>query len=178
MDYKLYQERVLGRASHRWHNERIPLSMLAIILREFIKWGNELDAVKKSLMYDRPFMGELAGLASVDAETMPRPSEQNQRLIHAMLGVATEGVEMMEAVQEFFFGTGEPGFDLINLQEEFGDIEWYRALGLDALGQTDEQNREQNDAKLEKRYGSTFSEAKANNVDPAQERRVLEGRDD
>lgn len=177
MDYETYQARVLGRASHRWHNERIPLPMLAIILREFIKWGNELDAVKKSLMYDRPFMGSTAGVTS-DTEFMPRPSEQNQRLIHAMLGIATEGVEMMEAVQEFIFGTGEPGFDLVNLQEEFGDTEWYRALGLDALGQTDEENRDQNDAKLEARYGGTFSEDKANNVDRAQERKILEGRDD
>lgn len=176
MDFATYQQRVLARASHRWHNEKLDAAMLEAVLTNYISWGQLLDKVKKSLMYGRDFYNgqEPAG------ELICVPPEKDQRLIHAMLGIATEGVEMMEAVRDYFFGNGFNGyealkrFDLTNLQEEFGDVFWYYAFGLKELGQSDAENRAQNDAKLEKRFGAVFSEDKANNRDLDAERRTLE----
>lgn len=175
MDYETYQTRVLARASHRWYADKVDVGDLEEVLQEFIRWGNALDGIKKSLMYGRDYLshpwsrGE--GPAPVN-HVIPVPDEIDQRLIHAMLGVATEGVEMMEAVQAFFFRGKK--FDQTNLQEEFGDTEWYRAFGLANLNQTDEANRIQNDTKLEARFGSTFTEEAANNRDLENERRLLE----
>lgn len=186
MDYATYQQRVLARASHCWYNEKLDIEDLQEALKEFIESGNRLDRVKKALMYGRDFQ-YIEGQENIPVQApCPIPNERDQRLIHAMLGVATEGVEMMEAVQRFFFGdTDYEGvkcvdsvpFDEVNLQEEFGDTEWYRAFGLSELNQTHEENIRQNDDKLEKRYGSTFTEEAANNRNLNTERKVLEGDD-
>lgn len=179
MEYQEYQRRVIHRASHRWHSELMDIQDLKDTLEAFIEAGNRLDRVKKTLMYGRPFYMDTPGDCEELVAVGPVPiiEPRDQRLVHAMLGIATEGVEMMEAVYEFFFGEKNPGhFDLVNLQEEFGDVEWYRAFGLVDLGQTHEENIEQNDTKLEKRFGSTFSEEKANERDLEGERAALERR--
>jgi hypothetical protein len=170
MDYDEYQKRVLDRASHRWHNERVPLHDFRKILENFIIWGNKLDAIKKGLMYDRePEPGTFSHQHPLS--TVPTIPERDQRIFHAMIGVATEGVEMMEAAFEHFFGGVH--FDRVNLQEEFGDVEWYRAFGLSELRQTHEENIEQNDRKLELRYkGRQFTEQAANERDLDAERKA------
>lgn len=171
MRYEEYQRRVISRASHRWHSEKLCIADLGDVLSDFIEAGNRLDKVKKALMYGRDFT--VNGITLPVEHPIPTPIERDQRLLHAMLGVATEGVEMMEAAFAYFFES-KP-LDLVNLQEEFGDAEWYRAFALVDLGQSHEDNIAQNDAKLEKRFGSTFSEEKANNRDLETERKTLEG---
>jgi hypothetical protein len=173
MDYETYQQRVLARASHRWHSEKLDRRDLDDVLEQFIKWGNGLDQIKKALMYGRDFKHPEGTDLDIELPVPAEVPETDQRLIHAMLGVATEGVEMMEAVYNYF-KKGIP-FDHTNLQEEFGDAEWYRAFGLATLGQSHADNIKQNDAKLELRYGSTFSEDKANRRDLEAERSVLSG---
>lgn len=171
MEYAEYQRRVLARASHRWHNDKVPIGALETVLKNFIYWGNALDRVKKSLMYGRDFY--ITENESLHGDTVSVIPEEDQRLFHAMIGTATEGVEMMEASYAYFFNNDS--FDYTNLQEEFGDAEWYRAFGLSVLGQSHEENINQNDAKLELRYGSTFTEEAANTRNLERERSILEG---
>jgi len=179
MDYATYQQRVLARASHRWHNELVNFETFMAVIEDFIEAGNRLDMLKKSLMYGRdcPDLNAALGLRADDQTPLPSQEELGEevcRIFHACIGSATEGVEMMEHMRDIF--EGKP-VDHVNLQEEFGDAEWYRAFGLSVLGQTDEQNRDQNDAKLTARFGDTFTEEAANNRDLAGERNILEGKD-
>jgi len=51
------------------------------------------------------------------------------RIFHAVLGAATESVELLEALE---FNGKE--MDLVNLGEEFGDLNWYQAIFCDAAG--------------------------------------------
>lgn len=182
MEYSQYQQHVLARASTAFHGDKLPARTTHDILKTFIDIGNELDKVKKTLMYGRTYDGTLKDEYHSDGDvTMEQLvgelDEREQGIIHAILGHATEGVELVEALFKRLFAS-EP-FDNINLQEEFGDGEWYRALGLHHVGQTHEENLVQNDAKLATRYGPVeegFKYKGANERDLDAERRCLEGR--
>lgn len=171
-----YTQHVLARASTQWHGEKMDFTMLKAVLEEFIDAGQRLDRVKKSLMYGRDFKyTEMSEPYGVDIVTPPIP-EHEQVLAHAILGVATEGVELVEALYAYLFNNKE--FDFVNLQEEFGDVQWYRALGLQHVNQTHVENITQNDAKLEKRFGPVkdgFTYKAVNERDLEGERAVLEG---
>lgn len=80
------------------------------------------------------------------------------RLLHALIGFATEVGELLE---EFIQAAHEDRpIDLDNLREEFGDLEWYPAIGRDEAEKLDgnrgrftqEAIRIANIAKLEQRY--------------------------
>ena len=171
-----YTMNVLARRSTQWHGDKMDTDDLKSALAEFIEAGNRLDRVKKTLFYGRDFRWD-ADQENLPVHTpTPAVGLQGTDIIHAILGAATEGVELVEALYKFFIDSpGDAGFDHVNLQEEFGDLAWYRALGLFALNQTHQQNIEQNDAKLEKRFGPAFTQEAANNRDLAGEREVLEG---
>jgi len=70
---------------------------------------------------DRLVTGELTV-----AESILR-AEINKNLMHAMIGIATEAGEIIEALLDAIV-YGRP-LDLENLREEFGDMEWYEAEG-------------------------------------------------
>lgn len=107
--------------------------------------------------------------------------EQSIRLLHAVMGLATESGELMDALKKHFF-YGKP-LDFVNLKEEFGDKEWYTALGLDALMSGYEEIWETNINKLRARYKdlsgnpNKFTEDAAINRDLVKEREVLEAGD-
>lgn len=101
------------------------------------------------------------------------------RLLHAFMGLSTEVGEIVDALKKhIFYGKS---LDLINLAEEFGDCEWYKAIGVDALSKL--LNREPEDLekmikqinieKLQKRYPGKFSEDNANNRNLDAERDIL-----
>lgn len=58
--------------------------------------------------------------------------------------------------------------------EECGDLLWYMAIMLDAIGVSFEHVMEANDRKLELRYRDKFTNDAANNRDLDAERKVLE----
>lgn len=169
-----YTRRVLARASTQWHGERIDIDDLRTVLKQFIYWGNTLDSVKKALMYNRDFAWPDDSVPRIENETPPIPDHE-QGLAHAILGVATEGVELVEALYAYLFEGKQ--FDLVNLQEEFGDVNWYRTLGLHHVNQSHTENITQNDAKLETRFGPVeagFTYKSANERDLEAERFTLE----
>lgn len=104
--------------------------------------------------------GRLIDLGSTDA-----------RVLHAAIGVCTEVGELQDALKKDFI-YGKP-FDHTNLVEEFGDILWYVAIGLNGLGVTLEEAMEKNIAKLRARYGEKFTSEKALERDLEKEREAL-----
>lgn len=171
-----YTKRVLARASHRWYADKLDIEDFFEVLDEFIDAGNRLDRVKKALMYGRDYTYLADGRVHKVDEATPIIPERDQRICHAILGIATEGVELVEAMRDYF--QKDKPFDDVNLQEEAGDVAWYRAFLLSELNQTHIENIEQNDCKLERRYGKTFTENAANVRNLEAERKALEGRDE
>lgn len=92
---------------------------------------------------------------------------------HALMGIQSEGGELADAVKRhLFYGTE---LDLVNLQEESGDLLWYIELLLAAIGYSMPQASNMNKAKLIKRFGTAgFTEEAAVNRDTDAERVILE----
>lgn len=172
MNYEHYTRNVQARCSDEFHGHLVDECDFKIALAEFIEAGNRLDRLKKSLFYGQPFSYNEGREGLVVDCPLETPNSFARTLIHAILGVATEGTELVEAL--FAYISDQP-WDIVNLCEEFGDLEWYRALGLSALGETNEHNLQRNDRKLELRFGPAFSAEGANTRDLEAERKILEG---
>lgn len=98
--------------------------------------------------------------------------QSNSRLLHGAMGLATEAGELMDQLKKNIFYGKE--LDLVNIEEELGDLEWYMAIIRDVLGVTQAQVQEKNIAKLRKRYPEKFTSEAALNRDLDAERAVLE----
>lgn len=166
MDEYPYKNNVLARCSKDFHKDLVEEDALFAALLRFHCIGEELDAMKKALFYGKSEAG--LTFQNVDLALM-NPTQQT--LLHALLGMITECAELSQALYGYF--SSKP-LDEVNLQEELGDLNWYRVLALATLGQTEAANRAQNDAKLEARFGPTFSADRANNRDLSNERDTLE----
>lgn len=93
-------------------------------------------------------------------------------LLHAGIGLATEGGEFLDALKKSIFYGKE--LDKVNLAEELGDVLWYVAMALRALGTDFEEQMEININKLKLRYPDKFTEEKAEVRDLTSERELLE----
>lgn len=96
-----------------------------------------------------------------------------ERLLHAGIGLATESGEFLDALKKSIFYGKE--LDTVNLKEELGDVLWYMAIAMDALGTDFETEMEKNIKKLKARYGEKFSQDSAEKRDLKREREILEG---
>jgi NTP pyrophosphatase (non-canonical NTP hydrolase) len=94
------------------------------------------------------------------------------RLLHGALGACTEVGELQDAIKKHLMYGRE--FDRVNVIEECGDILWYMALCLSAVGSNMDEAMERNLAKLFKRYGNRFTAEAALNRDLEGERKLLE----
>lgn len=100
-------------------------------------------------------------------------NEGNEDLLHAAMGISTEAGELLDAVKKHLF-YGKP-LDVVNIQEELGDLYWYMSVLCEWLGCTHEELMERNIDKLKVRYPEKFTSDKAINRDLESERKVLEG---
>jgi NTP pyrophosphatase (non-canonical NTP hydrolase) len=94
------------------------------------------------------------------------------RLLHAAMGMVTESGEFMDALKKYIF-YGKP-LDLVNLREEIGDQDWYKAIACDEIGSDFESIWEIIIAKLKARYKGKFNETGAVSRDLNEERKILE----
>lgn len=106
------------------------------------------------------------------AERMTK--EENIRLMHAGIGLATEAGEFLDALKTHVFYGRE--LDKVNLKEEIGDIFWYCAIIADSLDVEFDEVMERNIAKLKARFGDKFTEESANSRNIESERSILEQR--
>lgn len=97
---------------------------------------------------------------------------ENQRLLHAGIGLATEAGEFLDALKKHVFYGKD--LDKVNLREEMGDIFWYCAIIADQLEVDFSEVMDRNITKLKARYGDKFTEEKASNRDLDTERNILE----
>lgn len=86
-------------------------------------------------------------------------NESNEDLLHATLGAATEAGELLDQVKKHIFYGKK--LDIVNLQEEVGDICWYLNLLCAWMGTTLEEQMEHNAEKLRIRYPVKFEQQKA-----------------
>ncbi len=109
-----------------------------------------------------------------DALIARATSRQTIRLLHGAMGLVPEAAEIIDALKKHIF-YGKP-LDLVNINEEQGDAEWYQAILCDETGKDLDAIHETNIAKLEKRYGPKFDAHRALNRDLGAERDILEGK--
>jgi hypothetical protein len=94
------------------------------------------------------------------------------RIFHALLGTITEHGEIAEALLNGI--NSEDGIDLVNVCEELGDSDWYKALFYEATGVDWHDVQAMIIKKLEIRYsGKCFTEEEAASRDLVAERNVL-----
>lgn len=94
------------------------------------------------------------------------------RCMHALLGMMSELGELADAFKKHLI-YGAP-LDMVNLVEENGDQDWYRALFADAIKVGFAQAWEINIAKLRKRFPDRFTSERALVRDLDGERATLE----
>lgn len=164
-------------------------NLLNTLLRRINQQVAILDTVKKSIFYGKSIdvkklkkaifslpndEEEYVDFSEDEFTAMTDLSDvRTQRLLHAGIGLVTEALEFLQPLGN----TIKYGdiLDVVNLKEEIGDINWYQAIGLDALESSFQDVQDINISKLSLRYPEKFTDAKALNRDLAGEREVLEG---
>ena len=101
-----------------------------------------------------------------------RIDARNTRLLHAGMGMATESGEFLDGLKKTIF-YGKP-LDIVNLQEEIGDLLWYIAEACNSMDINILTLMVRNIEKLQARYPDKFSSEKAMNRDLQKEREILE----
>lgn len=168
MNYLNESKRTL---SPSFYGQLIPVQPLVDALAMFSEAAEVLDVYKKGLFYGR-------GLS------VPEGTErvvynagkliQHKDILHAVIGVATEAGELIDAYRESL-RTGK-SVDVVNLCEEVGDVFWYAAIIAREAGVSFEDIQQNNIEKLAKRFPDKFTEfnAQQENRDLAAERKILE----
>lgn len=149
---------------------RVPAGEVSTLLDAFIDVGENLDDVKKGIFYDREV--SLNKMYREDAPEMEWSDQLDADLVHGILGIATEGVELVQALQKTLNG-GE-AIDTVNVLEECGDVLWYVALILRKSGKSFDEAMRTVIAKLRKRFPDKFTAYDAKNRDLTAERAILE----
>ncbi|WP_051258877.1 MazG nucleotide pyrophosphohydrolase domain-containing protein [Chitinibacter tainanensis] len=172
-------------------NEELLIAALTL----FSAGAELLDAIKKNIYYGKPVKsGDLAIKLNdawghlmyaekvIDGEEhgidregqIERKAKINidPRVFHAMIGIATEAGELADAV----LGVVErkQSLDVVNVAEEIGDIDWYKAIFHDATGLSEEQIRTTVINKLKQRYPDRFTSEAAIERNLQAERATLE----
>lgn len=162
--------------------------VFAQIATVIIAFGSILDQMKKHTFYKKPYdvskIGEhlnhahqaISDFAYEFQYNWPLPQNEytmgvNPRYFHAIVGTVTEAVELLEALD-----LNSPELDTVNLLEEFGDLNWYEAIGIDEAGGSLDQVLDRVIAKLRARFPDKFNSEQAINRDLVKERAILEGK--
>lgn len=158
--------------SDNFHGELVSYYLLLDVLGVAIHALKDLDAIKKGLFYGRQ-NDLLNGWIPEDIPVQRLHPDRSSaiRILHGIVGIATEAGEQLEALEK---GLRGEGFDLVNISEEVGDNQWYAAAILRTLGTDFDSVQRTNIAKLRARFPDKFNERDANNRDLAAERAILE----
>lgn len=153
------------------------------IMRAYVAVGNMLDDMKKNIFYGKAVNPQKWRQNKLDAiqhladcsqlSTIPTDKlDVDSRLFHAIIGMATESTELVEAIIKAVDTNAD--IDHVNVQEELGDLNWYQAIAVDASNADWDKILETNISKLKHRYPEKFTSDKAINRDLDTERQILE----
>lgn len=165
--------------SDKFYAEGVALPYFKETLINAIDALEELDKIKKALFYGKnlPLLGshqpgEVVRNCYVMDETIGEgDAKRGRRLIHGIVGKATESGELLQALLDMIEGAP---LDMVNLVEEIGDGFWYDAILLDEMKLGFEEVMHINIEKLKSRFPEKFSEQAAKVRDLKNERKVLE----
>jgi NTP pyrophosphatase (non-canonical NTP hydrolase) len=171
----------LERCQRRLDKSDFTQEVIADALMNALRAGHAADNAKRFIFYGKGFEVErietqsdakMVAAAAMDRHTLKAGRTEKMELLHALLGIMSETAELIEVLVPSFYGD-EP-IDYTNVREEFGDENWYLALGCSAIKTTLEMVQQLNIQKLEARYGPVFTEEAAINRDTDAERAILE----
>jgi NTP pyrophosphatase (non-canonical NTP hydrolase) len=146
---------------------RVDAPLFIRILESYVEASKRLDILKKVTVYGK----DLPGMGSDNGFKLP--ANMDPQVYHAILGIATEGGELVEALLKGLLAGGAH-VDRTNIKEELGDLEWFEALLRSRIGFSATEVRTANIQKLEARYAKKKFEAEAAlNRDHAAEREAL-----
>lgn len=148
MDMAAYKDKALRTASPQFFGEKVNAEAFSKTLADLLKLNETVDAAKKALFYGKDnvkLLGEQSdankgGWKNVDAD-----------LLHAGIGIVTEGVEFLEKVLATKKATKA------ELVSELGDVLWYTNIATKPLDTDLGAVADGNIVKLAKRYPDAFS---------------------
>lgn len=166
-----------------WHGDRYPINTALAVLENFLEVSDTLDELKKALFYGDNKCGTVEQLAEDHDSIYGDPCQSidnwndvniDHRLIHSILGIATEAAELVEALYKAIVKKEQ--LDSVNVIEELGDTTWYMAIPWIITESNESLSPvfRKNLIKLHTRYGDKFSSERAVNRDLQSERKVLE----
>lgn len=183
MEFKQYVTDAI-RTESQIDNVVINEMLLTSTIQVLIAMGNVLDQLKKHAFYQKPYdlgairthfafaqesLRTLYTLSDAEILNDERVIPVDTRIFHSVVGIATESTELLEAMDLY-----NPDLDYTNLLEEFGDIDWYKAIGVDTIGGDWEDLLTKNIAKLKARFPDKFTSEDAINRDLSTEREILD----
>jgi NTP pyrophosphatase (non-canonical NTP hydrolase) len=172
-----YIEEAVETCSPHFFGEKVTVKQFSAAIKYAINALQELDAIKKQLFYNKTsYLLEPVEKDDLTCEVLLEGFNENPKdIIHAILGIATEAGELLEALDTVYMGSNCT-FDHVNLKEEGGDLQWYQALLFKTIETTFEEVQQLNIAKLQKkRYkNKKFSIEEATERDLSAEREELE----
>lgn len=163
--------------------DRYEIDLALRVMEEFIIAGNRLDELKKALFYGKNLEAVAQKhKAELNYEGhyfgLPWANKVDPKVIHAILGMATEDVELVENLYKAINNYEE--LDAVNVMEELGDHAFYQSIIFHTaklkhdIVPTLQKMWRTTLLKLDLRYQGQFSSEKAINRDLEAERALLE----
>lgn len=131
-------------------NDLRSLGKVLDMLNRYLSYGKEQPELT-ALVPVSPARGVTSTLGLAPSIVERLKDRRNIRLIHAVLGIVKESIELIDGL--FLFIEGDtPELDTINMVEETGDCLWYEALLADVLQVQLDDFMGRNIRKLQRRY--------------------------
>lgn len=191
-DFARYTEEALKTESILPSDEKVDVNLLKKTMNIVRNVGTIVDFVKKCIFYRHKLTEENKVKIEVCMTQVQydlfaiyefitkgyQPTETvpvDLRLVHGMIGTVGEAGEIAESLL-LILRDGQVSDDMrLNIMEEYGDSDWYKAIVFHTQGFDEVDVRQRNLNKLYKRFAGKFSEEKALNRDKEAELEALKG---